>query len=284
RDSAALRDVSPEAGAFTGTVDCPSVVNSGPNAGTMRATFDGSGGTATFTVTSARLVNVRNRVIAVDYTIDSARKLVMQAVRGFSPQGVELDLAYQEGDEPWNRATPYLSGALTLTQAAARRSDTFIVTAAHEPDVDIQKYAGTWCEQGSVKRSATARLVNTTLVYTPQPDGSVRVWNMGWVGHVSGPKRESFGSAVPVDDTNTRWNVSVSGSSAANPRVNYWIRDFAPDYSWAIVSDAYGGNGRILTRERSVETAVYEDLVRRAAFVGVRTAPITRTPQPGGLG
>ncbi|MFM8890286.1 MAG: hypothetical protein ACKOTB_01455, partial [Planctomycetia bacterium] len=88
RDSAALRDVSPEAGAFTGTLDCPSVVNSGPNAaGTMRATFDGSGGTATFTVTSARLANFRNRVIAVDFSIDSARKLVVQAVRGFSPQG-----------------------------------------------------------------------------------------------------------------------------------------------------------------------------------------------------
>lgn len=48
--------------------------------------------TGAFRVTSAPLANVRNRAIEVDDTIDSVNKVVVEAVRGFGPRGMQLDL------------------------------------------------------------------------------------------------------------------------------------------------------------------------------------------------
>lgn len=90
--------------------------------------------------------------------------------------------------------------------------------------------------------------------------------------------------AIPVDSSNARLDVSFSGSNTADPSGNYWIRDIAPDYSWAIVSDNLGRNDAILTRQRTVEPVFYQALVRRASFLGVSTGAITRTPQLGELG
>jgi lipocalin len=146
------------------------------------------------------------------------------------------------------------------------------------PPVDINQYAGTWYEQGSVKQGPSALLVNVKTVYTPQPDGSINVQNSSKFVGPSGPDWSITGSAVPVNAFNTRLNVSFAGEPNRNEPGNYWILDYAPDYSWMIVGDANGTSGTILTREQFPSEAEYNALLARAYQLGVQ-GTITPTAQ-----
>ena len=146
------------------------------------------------------------------------------------------------------------------------------------PPVDINQYAGSWYEQGSVKQDPSVVLVNVKEVFTPQPDDSITVENSGNISGPSGPARTVTGSAVPVNAANTRLSVSFSGPPARDEPGNYWILDYAPDYSWAIVGNASGSSGTILTRDQVIPGAEYNALVARAIQLGVR-GTITPTAQ-----
>lgn len=145
--------------------------------------------------------------------------------------------------------------------------------------IDVGRYLGTWYELGSVKQFFSVGLVNTTARYSLLPDGSIRVENSGNYFAANGPKSEIVGNAVPVDATNARLNVSFTGSNSPNPPGNYWVVDIDPDYQWAIVSDPTGLSGFILSRTKSVDPGLYEDLVARAAATGVNVSNLTPTPQ-----
>ncbi len=151
------------------------------------------------------------------------------------------------------------------------------------PPVDVAQYAGTWFEQGSVKLPFAWGLVNTKAVYTPQLDGTIRVDNSGNYFGPNGPQSSITGSAVAVNSpTNTRLDVGFFfGVPSGDEPGNYWIVDYAPDYSWAIVSDSSGFSGYILTREqafRADNPEAYDALVTRARQLGV-WGPITPTEQ-----
>ena len=149
------------------------------------------------------------------------------------------------------------------------------------PPVDIAQYSGKWYEQGSVKMFFSLGLVNTTATYTPQPDGSVKVENAGNYFGPNGPSSTITGAALVVNPgTNTRLNVGFFFGQPNNTDEpgNYWILDYAPDYSWAIVGDPKGTAGYILTRDQEITDAEYNALVARAYELGVKRN-ITRTLQ-----
>ncbi|CAN5414106.1 lipocalin family protein [soil metagenome] len=147
------------------------------------------------------------------------------------------------------------------------------------PEVDVSRYLGTWYEVGSVKQFFSAGLVNTTATYTLRPDGAIGVENSGNYFGPSGPLSQITGTALPVDETNARLNVSFTGSNSAAPPGNYWIVDLAPDYRWAIVSDPTGTSGFLLSRSRTVSPELYQELIDRAAARGVDTTNLTPTLQ-----
>ena len=148
------------------------------------------------------------------------------------------------------------------------------------PPVDVEKYSGTWYEQGSVKQFFSIGLVNTTATYTPQTDGTIKVENAGNYFSPTGPQATITGKAVPVNDpTNTRLNVGFGfGTPNAKEPGNYWIIDYDPGYKWAIVSDPTGSSGYILTRDQVISADEYNALVARAQQLGV-TGRITPTQQ-----
>ncbi|AQT78754.1 hypothetical protein B1R94_05060 [Mycolicibacterium litorale] len=150
------------------------------------------------------------------------------------------------------------------------------VDPALPPD---QNYLGTWYEQGSVRQFFSIGLVNTKAQYSLNPDGTIRVENSGNYFGPGGPAVSIVGSAVPLNAFNTRLNVGFFfGTPAASGAGNYWILDYADDYSWAIVSDPSGYSGFILTRQQSISDAQYQELVNRARQLGVWGA-ILRTSQ-----
>ncbi|ULE33921.1 lipocalin family protein [Mycobacterium sp. IDR2000157661] len=147
------------------------------------------------------------------------------------------------------------------------------------PPVTVEDYLGTWYEQGSVPQFFSIGLVNTKAQYSLNADGSIRVENSGYYFTPNGLKSTIVGSAVPVNASNTRLNVGFFfGQPSANEPGNYWILDYAPDYSWAIVSDPSRFSGYILTRDQVVSDAEYDQLFDRAKQLGVR-GPILRTGQ-----
>lgn len=145
--------------------------------------------------------------------------------------------------------------------------------------VDVERYLGTWYELGSVKQFFSAGLVNTRADYSLLPSGAIGVRNTGRYFAANGPQSQIVGTAVPVDSSNARLNVSFTGSNSATPPGNYWIVDLDPDYRWAIVSDPTGRSGFILSRDRAVTDVFYDELLQRAAAKGVDVANLTRTPQ-----
>jgi len=156
--------------------------------------------------------------------------------------------------------------------------ETGVTVLPAPPPVDIAQYAGTWYEQGSVKQDPSVVRVNVKTVYTPQPDGSIHVQNSGKSAGPSGPEWSITGTALPVNAFSTRLNLSFSGEPSRNEPGNYWILDYAPDYSWVIVGDANGTTGTILTREQFLSGDGYNALVARAYRLGVRST-ITPTAQ-----
>ena len=156
---------------------------------------------------------------------------------------------------------------------------TAAVVLGAAPVVDVDQYLGTWYEVGSVKQFFSIGLVNTTAVYSPNTDGSIKVVNSGNYFFDNGPKSTIVGNAVSVDPDNNKLNVSFLGPASATPPGNYWIVDLAPDYSWAIVSDRSGGTGFLLSRTRTVSDELYQELLDRASVKGVKRW-ITPTRQP----
>jgi lipocalin len=147
------------------------------------------------------------------------------------------------------------------------------------PSVDVGRYLGTWYEVGSVKQFFSVGLVNTTARYSLLPSGAIRVENTGNYFSADGPLSRIVGTAVPVDPSNARLNVSFTGSNGATPPGNYWIVDLDPDYQWAVVSDPTGLSGFLLSRTKTVSPALYQELLDRAAAKGVQVGGITPTPQ-----
>ena len=177
------------------------------------------------------------------------------------------------------RRPALLALALVATLSAAACAPMGPPTTSTVESVDVERYLGTWYELGSIKQFFSFGLVNTQADYSLLPDGSIRVENSGNYFFAGGPESRIVGSAVPVDDSNARLNVSFLGPATAQGPGNYWIVDLDPDYEWAIVSDPTGQSGFILSRSRSVSPELYGELVARAAAKGVDTSALTVTPQ-----
>ena len=145
--------------------------------------------------------------------------------------------------------------------------------------VDVSRYLGTWYEIASVKQFFSIGLVGTTANYSLLPDGSIGVVNTGRYLFKDGPLSTINGTAVPVDASNAKLNVSFTGSNSARPPGNYWIVALDPEYRWAVVSDPSGLSCFILSRTSTMEATLKADLLARAAVAGVDISNVTDTPQ-----
>lgn len=148
------------------------------------------------------------------------------------------------------------------------------------PSVDVNRYLGTWYEVASVKQFFSVGLVGSTAEYSLNPDGSIRVFNSGNYFTFDGPPSKIVGSAIPVDASNARLNVSFFGSNSNQGPGNYWIVDLDAEYQWAIVSDPTGETCFLLSRTRSITPELRADLLARAAAKGVNTSNVSVTLQP----
>ncbi len=172
-----------------------------------------------------------------------------------------------------------LMAALSLLAFSAACTPAGPTRTTTVSSVDVEQYLGTWYEIASVKQFFSAGLVNTKAEYSLYPNGSIKVVNSGDYFFDGGPLSVITGTAVPVDDSNARLNVSFTGSNSTQPPGNYWIVDLDPDYQWSIVSDATGRSGFILSRTPQISDELRAELLDRAADAGVIVANMTETIQ-----
>ncbi len=171
---------------------------------------------------------------------------------------------------------PFLPRALVVAACAPMAGPERTTTVE---SVDVERYLGTWYEVASIKQFFSVGLVNSTAEYSLLPNGNIRVFNSGNYFSADGPRSEIIGSAVPVDSTNSRLNVSFTGFNSAEPPGNYWVVDLDPDYQWAIVSNPGGDTGFILSRTKQISDELRAELLQRAADAGVDTSRMTVTEQ-----
>jgi len=144
--------------------------------------------------------------------------------------------------------------------------------------VDLERYLGTWYEIASFPQRFQRGCVATEANYSLREDGRIRVVNQCRQDSLDGELRSVEGVAWVEDDEASQAKLRVSFFWPFWGR--YWVIELDPDYRWAVV----GHPGReylwILSRTRTLDDAVYQDLLGRIQAKGYDLAPLETTLQP----
>ncbi|MFE3390002.1 lipocalin family protein [Streptomyces anulatus] len=172
-----------------------------------------------------------------------------------------------------------VSSVLTLAGAAAADSQ-------QASRVDLGRYAGTWYQIAAVPQLFEIQCKkNVRAHYTPQSDGSVGVRNSctTWWGSTSVVN----GAARPLDESNTRLNVSFTprpgGGFVHGSEANYAVVGLAPDYSWAAVTNEERSAGFLLSRTSSLGSEATDAALEAFTDAGVDPCDLRLTRQDGGV-
>lgn len=170
------------------------------------------------------------------------------------------------------RALLGAAAALTAGSAQARGFPEVV------PDLDLQRYLGTWYEVASTKPFFQRDCVCVTAKYTRRDDGKIDVVNSCRKRTVTGPLEIAEGIATPSRDPA---KLSVSFGRFGFPLTNYWVVDLADDYSYAVVSTPFRRPIWILSRTPEMAPETLEDILARLKGAGFSTRAITQTVQEG---
>jgi len=157
-----------------------------------------------------------------------------------------------------------------------------VVSAEEQPlevveSVVLDRYLGTWYEIASYPAWFQRGCTAVTAQYSLRDDGLIRVVNSCNKGSLDGKLKQSTGRAKVVDGSNNaKLKVSFFGPFWGD----YWIIDLDPEYRWAVVGVPSRKYLWILSRTRSMDEALYQEIVGRLQTKGYDKARLVRTLQP----
>ncbi|PWB73814.1 MAG: hypothetical protein C3F15_08835 [Holophagae bacterium] len=157
------------------------------------------------------------------------------------------------------------------------------VSAAEPPlevvgTVDLDRYLGTWYEIASYPAWFQRGCTAVTAEYSLRDDGLIRVVNSCHKGALDGKLKQSTGRAKVVEGSNkAKLKVSFFGPFWGD----YWIVDLDPEYRWAVVGVPSRKYLWVLSRTRTMDEALYQEIVGRLQAKGYDKARLVRTLQPG---
>ena len=153
------------------------------------------------------------------------------------------------------------------------------------PDVDLNRYMGTWYEIARLPNSFQGECVSdVTATYSLMEDGDVLVVNR--CRKENGEMNEARGRArrARADGPNSKLEVRFAPAWLSFlPFVwgDYWIIELAPDYSHV----AIGGPGReylwVLARTPSMDEATLQQVLEKVRQQGYDLAGLLRTKNAG---
>ena len=144
------------------------------------------------------------------------------------------------------------------------------------PEVDLQRYAGLWYEQAHLPMFFQRQCVgDITARYTLDGPGSIGVLNA--CRTKDGSMDQSQGVARPVEGHPGRLEVRFAPDWLSwLPAVwaDYWVIALDPDYQWAMVGEPGRDYLWILSREPSMDRALFEQLKAKAEGMGYDLSPL----------
>lgn len=165
--------------------------------------------------------------------------------------------------------TAVLLGACATTSRALPPLETV-------PQVDLERYLGTWYEIASFPQSFQEGCTGTTATYSLQPDGEIEVVNRCRLGSLDGEEKVAVGRARVVDpDTNAKLKVSFFGPFWGK----YWIIQLDPEYRYAVVGHPNREYLWILSRTPTMPEATYAGIVEELKDDGYDVGRLERTVQ-----
>ena len=127
------------------------------------------------------------------------------------------------------------------------------------PDVDLEKYAGTWYEIASFPQRFQKGCHCTTATYTMTDKDYIIVENKCRKDSVNGKESSIKGKAFLTGPDKAKLKVQFFWPFKGK----YWIIDLAGDYSYAVVGHPNRKYLWILSRKASMEDHVYQEIVSR---------------------
>jgi len=128
-------------------------------------------------------------------------------------------------------------------------------------NLEIEKYAGTWYEIAKLPNSFEKNLECVSATYSLQDDGKIAVFNKGKKTNGDSAWKTIKGSAkIPDSNEPGRLKVTFFWPFAGD----YYVIDLADDYSYALVGSPDRKYLWILSRETTLNKAIYSRLVERA--------------------
>ena len=144
------------------------------------------------------------------------------------------------------------------------------------PKVDLTRYAGKWYEIARLPNRFQKKCAgDVTAVYTPQPDGKIKVVNTCKKSDGSLTTTEGTARKASADGPDAKLKVTFFWPFSGD----YWIIGLSPDYRWAIVGAPNREYLWFLSRTPSLDAATYKKLSEQARNLGFNTGGLQKTPQ-----
>lgn len=148
------------------------------------------------------------------------------------------------------------------------------------PQVDLARYSGHWFEIARIPNTfQKACAADVRAEYRPVGTDSILITNS--CRKAGGETYSLKARARLQDPSGARWLVRPENrwlSLVPLLKADYWVVDLAEDYSHAAVSMAGTDYLWILSRQPSLDEAVYRQILQRAARQGFPVEKIRRTP------
>lgn len=142
--------------------------------------------------------------------------------------------------------------------------------------VDLTQYAGKWYEIASFPQPFQKGCFCTTAEYTVTDKGYIVVENTCNKDSVTGKTSYIKGKAF-VDDNTTNAKLKVQFFWPFKGK--YWIIDLADDYSYAVVSHPNRKYLWILSRTKTIDSVVYDQIIERLKQKGLDVNQLKITVQ-----
>ena len=147
-------------------------------------------------------------------------------------------------------------------------------------DFEIERYQGVWYEVARLDHRFERGLTHVSATYTPRADGGVSVVNCGYDAKRSCWKSIQ-GRAYPAEAAD-KGRLKVSFFRPFYASYNVIALDHK-DYSFAMVCGPDKSYLWILSREKTLPTSVFNELVAEAFRLGFPTGELILVPQDHSL-
>lgn len=141
------------------------------------------------------------------------------------------------------------------------------------PNVDIQKYLGTWYEIARYEHFFEKGCSNVTATYTLKDNADIKVVNRCDKGEEK--LSEAVGVAYATDESNSKLKVSFFRPFYGN----YWIIMLDEQYKYAVIGDPSREYLWILSRTPTLDKKTTQMILQKLPDMGYATDKLIWTPQ-----